>query len=175
LGKFPQTIYEINKKRKKKHKQKLKIMTEQESTKIEFLLTLNDNIVVQRFFNVRGYNPKAKNSLEFYYFMKSFKEELQYLLKMKTVTYMMDNQDSISNDPTIMNTSFTDGPEIFNMYIKIGEQTICHRILDGKLFPPKVRYTVDIRPILKDALRDLTDIFSTKKLSFNYLGIDLSK
>jgi hypothetical protein len=107
--------------------------------------------------------------------MKSFKEELQYLLKMKTVTYMMDNQDSISNDPTIMNTSFTDGPEIFNMYIKIGEQTICHRILDGKLFPPKVRYTVDIRPILKDALRDLTDIFSTKKLSFNYLGIDLSK
>jgi hypothetical protein len=150
-------------------------MKEQESTKIEFLLTLNDNIVVQRFFNVRGYNPKAKNSLEFYYFMKSFKEELQYLLKMKTVTYMMDNQDSISNDPTIMNTSFTDGPEIFNMYIKIGEQTICHRILDGKLFPPKVRYTVDIRPILKDALRDLTDIFSTKKLSFNYLGIDLSK
>jgi hypothetical protein len=150
-------------------------MREQESTKIEFLLTLNDNIVVQRFFNVRGYNPKAKNSLEFYYFMKSFKEELQYLLKMKTVTYMMDNQDSISNDPNIMNTSFTDGPEIFNIYVKIGEQTICHRILDGKLFPPKVRYTVDIRPILKDALRDLTDIFSTKKLSFNYLGIDLSK
>jgi hypothetical protein len=107
--------------------------------------------------------------------MKHFKEALEYHLKMKTVTYMMDNQDSISNDPTIMNTSFTDGPEIFNIYIKLGEQTICHRIFDGKLFPPKVRYTVDIRPILKDALRELTDIFSTNKLNFNYLGIDLSK
>jgi hypothetical protein len=140
-------------------------MREQESTKIEFLLTLNDNIIVQRFFNVRG----------FHYYMKHFKEALEYNLKMKTVTYMMDNQDSISNDPTIMNTSFTDGPEIFNIYIKLGEQTICHRIFDGKLFPPKVRYTVDIRPILKDALRELTDIFSTNKLNFNYLGIDLSK
>jgi hypothetical protein len=150
-------------------------MREQESTKIEFLLTLNDNIIVQRFFNVRGFNPKAKNSLEFHYYMKHFKEALEYNLKMKTVTYMMDNQDSISNDPTIMNTSFTDGPEIFNIYIKLGEQTICHRIFDGKLFPPKVRYTVDIRPILKDALRELTDIFSTNKLNFNYLGIDLSK
>ena len=150
-------------------------MKEQESTKIEFLLTLNDNIVVQRYFNVRGYNPKAKNSLEFHYFMKYFKEDLEYHLKMKTVTYMIDNQDSIMNDPTIMNTSFTDGPEVFNIYVKIGDQTICHRIFDGKLFPPKVRYTVDIRPMLKEALRDLTDIFSTKKLSFNYLGIDLSK
>jgi hypothetical protein len=150
-------------------------MTEQESTKIEFLLKLNDNIIVQRFFNVRGFNPKAKNSLELHYFMKYFKDELQYHLKMKTVTYMMDNQDLISNDPTVMNTSFTDGPEIFNMYIKIGEQTICHRMFDGKLFPPKVRYTVDIRPILKDALRELTDIFSSKKLSFKYLEFDLNK
>jgi hypothetical protein len=150
-------------------------MKEYDSTKVEFLLTLNDNIIVQRFFNVRGFNPKAKNSLELHYYMKNLKEELEYHLKMKTVTYMMDNQPSITNDPTIMNTSFTDGPEVFNIYIKIGEQTICHRIFDGKLFPPKVRYTVDIRPILKDSLRELTDIFSTKKLSFNYLGFDLSK
>lgn len=35
-------------------------MKEQDSTKMEFLLTLNDNIVVQRFFNVRGYNPKGE-------------------------------------------------------------------------------------------------------------------
>ena len=51
-------------------------MKEQESTKMEFLLTLNDNIVVQRFFNVRGYNPKAKNSLELYYYIRQFKDEI---------------------------------------------------------------------------------------------------
>ena len=34
-------------------------------TKLEFLMMVNDNIIVQRFFNVRDYNPKAKNSIEF--------------------------------------------------------------------------------------------------------------
>jgi hypothetical protein len=150
-------------------------MREQESTKMEFLLTLNDNIVVQRFFNVRGFNPKSKNSIELYEFLSNFKEELKEYLKMKTLAYMMDNQDSIMNDPSIMDTSFTDGPETFNIIIKLGEQTICHRIFDGKFYPPKVRYTVDVRPFLKETLRGLTDIFSDKKLSYNYLELDLSK
>ena len=142
---------------------------------MEFLLTLNDNIVVQRFFNVRGYNPKAKNSFELYQYIKGLKEELDYYLKMKTVIYMMDNKESIIHDPKIMDTSFTEGPEIFNLYVKVGEQTICHRYFDGKKFPPKVRYTVDVRPFLKDVLRELTDIFSNQELSFKYLEFDLSK
>lgn len=148
-------------------------MKEQESIKLEFLLTLNENIVVQRFFNVKGYNPRAKNSLELYEYVKSIKDELQYYLKMKTVTYMMDNKEAISHDPTIMETSFTEGPEIFNIYIKIGDTTICHRIFDGKIYPPKVRYTVDVRPYLKEILKDLTDIFSNHKLTHEYLGLEM--
>jgi hypothetical protein len=150
-------------------------MREQDSTKIEFLLTLNDNIIVQRFFNVRGFNPKSKNSVELYEFISDFKKELQEYLKMKTLVYMMDNKDSIIHDSSIMDTSFTDGPEVFNIFIKLGEQTICHRIFDGKFYPPKVRYTVDVRPFLKETLRGLTDIFSDKKLSYNYLELDLDK
>ena len=150
-------------------------MKEQDSTKMEFLLTLNDNIVVQRFFNVRGYTPKAKNSVELYEFILSLKNELQYALKMKTVIYMMDNRDAIAYDPSIMETSYTEGPEIFNIYVKVGEQTICHRVFDGKFYPPKVRYTVDVRPFLKEVLRELTDIFSNNKLTYEYLEFDLSK
>jgi hypothetical protein len=87
---------------------------------------------------------------------------------------MSDNQDALINDPSLMETSFTDGDEHFNIKIRIGEQTICHRYFDGKLFPPKVRYTVDVRPFLKDILRDLTDIFSEQELSFEYLGFELN-
>ena len=148
-------------------------MKEQDSTKMEFLLTLNDNIVVQRFFNVKGYNPKAKSSMELYEFMKSLKEELHYYLKMKTVVYMMDNMEAIKDDPKIMETSFTEGPELFNLFVKVGDTTICHRQFDGKLYPPKVRYTVDVRPFLKEVLRELTDIFSSKKLTYEYLEFDL--
>jgi len=144
-------------------------MKEQDITKMEFLLTLNDNIIVQRFFNVKGYNPKAKNSIDLYDFMRDVKESLHYALKMKTVVYMIDNKEAIEHDPSVMNTSYTDGPEYFNLYVKVGEQTICHRIFDGKMYPPKVRYTVDVRPYLKEILRGLTDIFSDYKLSYEYL------
>ena len=82
---------------------------------------------------------------------------------------MIDNKDAIMHDEKIMDTSFTDGPEVFNIYVKLGEQTICHRIFDGKMFPPKVRYTVDVRPFLKEILRELTDIFSDYRLSYEYL------
>jgi hypothetical protein len=149
-------------------------MKEQEAVKLEFLLTLNDNIIVQRFFNVRGFVSKAKNSLELYDSVRSLKERLEYYLKMKTVIYMMDNKEAIINDPKVMETSFTEGPEVFNLYVKVGEQTICHRVFDGKRFPPKVRYTVDVRPFLKDFLRELTDIFSDNRLTYKYLDFNLA-
>ena len=151
----------------------MKAMKEQDITKMEFLLTLNENIVVQRYFNVKDYNYDAKNSIEFYEFIKDLKDELEYYLKMKTVVYMMDNKEAIIHDPKIMETSFIEGPEYFNIYVKVGDQTICHRIFDGKKFPPKVRYTVDVRPYLKDVLKELTDIFSSQELNYEYCEFDL--
>jgi hypothetical protein len=141
---------------------------------MEFLLTLNENIVVQRFFNVRGYNPKARLSTDLYEYMYTVKEVLHNYLRMKTVVYMLDNKDAIAYDANVMNTSFTDGPENFHLYVKIGDETICHRIFDGKLYPPKVRYTVDVRPYLKDILSNLTDIFSKHDLNHEYCGIELA-
>jgi hypothetical protein len=150
-------------------------MKEESINKMEFLLTLNDNIVVQRFYNVRNYNPSAAYSVELVEFMRQVEDDLVRDLKMKTVMYMMDNQESIYLDPEVLNTSNTDGPEYFNMYVKMGEDKIFHRIFDGKLFPPKVRYTVDVRPSLKNILKGLTDIFSGENFSYEYMEYDLSK
>jgi hypothetical protein len=150
-------------------------MKEEQAVKMEFLLTLNDNIVVQRFFNVRNYNPKAPRSVQSFELLKYVQETLQYDLKMKTTTYMMDNQDAIIEEPEILNTSNTDEPENFNIYVKLGDNVLLHRIFDGKLFPPKVRYTVDVRPFLKDFLRNFTEYFSSENLTYKYLGYDLSK
>jgi hypothetical protein len=149
-------------------------MKEQDMTKIEFTLSLNDNIVVQRFFNVKGFNPKSKNSVELYDYVRDLKDELEYNLKMRTVVYMLDNMYQIMEDPKVMDTSFTDGPEVFNLIIKVEDKTICHRAFDAKKYPPKIRYTVDIRPQIKSILRDLTDIFSTKNLTYEYLEFNLN-
>jgi hypothetical protein len=149
-------------------------MKDQDSVKLEFLMMVNDNIIVQRFFNVREFNDKAKNSLELYELIQTLKEDVQSQLALKTVTYMSDNMYEIINNPAILETSYIDGPEYFNIFIKQNDVTICHRQIDAKVYPPKVRYTVDVRPHLKNLLMNLTDIFSSKNLTYNYLDVNLS-
>ena len=143
-------------------------MKEQDITKVEFLLMCNDNIVVQRFFNVRNFNKNAHKSEDFYYHIESICNELKYDLKMRSVTYMLDNEYEISENPDVLNTSITDGPENFNLIIKLGDMTICKREFNAKVYPPKVRYTVDLRPKLKSILSSLTDIFSGRDFNYFY-------
>lgn len=147
---------------------------EQDLTKMEFLLTLNDRIIVQRFYNVKGFNSSAKNSLELYEFIRDVKDDLELDLKNRTVTYMVDNINQIMEDENVLNTSMTDGEEHFNLFIKVGDETLCHRQFNAKLYPPKIRYTVDVRPYLKTVLKGLTDIFSGENLTYEYLGLPLS-
>jgi hypothetical protein len=138
--------------------------------KLEFLMMVNDNIIVQRFFNVRDFNPRAKSSIELLEYMSGLVFDIEYSLKMKAVSYLLENQYEITNNPSLLNTSYTDDPEYFNIFIKQNDKTICHRRIDAKLYPPKIRYTVDIRQQIKNVLHDLTDIFSSKDLTFDYLG-----
>ena len=142
-------------------------------TKVEFLMTLNNNFVVQRFFNVKGYNEKSKSSTELYDYIRSLASELQTKLRNKSVVYMLENRFQIEEDATILETSNTDGPETFNIILKVGNETICHRIIDAKVYPPKVRYTLDIRPSIKNILRELTDILSEKNLSYKMMNYSL--
>lgn len=148
-------------------------MKEQTTTKLEFLMKVNNNIIVQRLFNIKDYNPKAKGSVELYNLIREFKSDLERELKIKTATYMLDNMYEIMNNPSVLDTSYTDGPESFSIYIKEGNQTICHREFDAKVYPPKIRYTVDVRPHLKNLLMSLTDIFSSENLNYKYLGVTL--
>jgi hypothetical protein len=150
-------------------------MNQNEMTKMEFLLTLNENIVVQRFYNVRGLNVKAKNSMDVYDQILDFTEDLQRYLKIRSVDYLLENEYQIIEDPQVLETSFTDGPENFNIYVKVDGETIHHRQFDAKVYPPKIRYTVDVRFLLKDLLRNLTETFSSKNLTLDYMGVHLGR
>ena len=148
-------------------------MKQTDVTKVEFLLTLNDNIIVQRFLNVKNINPNVKKSYELYESVRYFAEELSWFLKTKAVQYLTENQTTITMDPDVMNTSSTDGAEHFNIYIKIADQLVSHRIIDGKLYPPKVRYTVDVRPFIKDYSKELTSVLVSDNLTHEYLEKNL--
>jgi hypothetical protein len=145
-------------------------MREQDLTKLEFLLTINDNIIVQRFFNVRGYVPSAHNSIDFYEFITDLKDDIEMKMKLNTAAYLSDYMDEITRNPAILETSNTDGPEYYNIYVKLGDRVLCHRQFNAKLYPPKVRYTVDIKRYVKNILNQLADILSDDDLSYDYLG-----
>ncbi len=68
-------------------------MSNQEVTKFEFLLTLEGNIICQRFFNVREHNPKSRRSMDLHYYVKNICDDICSDLKTKTLDYLHENRD----------------------------------------------------------------------------------
>ena len=87
--------------------------------KCEFLLTLNENIICQRYFNVRNYNPKYKNSLDLYYTISDIAEDLKYSLKNKAFDYIYDRYNQYTNYVNLSDQDLErNEDEVFHLYVK---------------------------------------------------------
>lgn len=143
-----------------------------DSTKMEFLLTLSGNIIVQRFFNVKGYNPQSRKSLDLHYNVKYICEEISLDLKEKTLEYLHDNQNYFP----LFDPSTNEGPddeEHFLLEIKHNDDVFISRIFASHIFHPKVRYSVDIRPKIRRILGELSETLSSNNLERQYLNYEL--
>lgn len=147
-------------------------MTNQDLTKFEFLLTLEGNIVVQRYFNVKGHNPKSRRSLDLHYYVKEICDEIFEDLKIKTSDYLYENREYFYGLDSAEPNEDSE-KENFLLEIKMGDDVFIQRMFPAYFFHPKVRYTVDIRPHLKRYLADLTAILSTQRLETTYLTYQL--
>ena len=141
-------------------------------TKFEFLLTLEGNIICQRFFNVREHNDAAKRSMDLHYYVKNICEEISEDLKIKSSDYLCENQNYFLSSDYVEDSNEKDR-EHFLLEIKLGDDVFIQRIFPAFYYHPKVRYTVDIRPKLKRILSDLTDILSSYDLETTYLQYEL--
>lgn len=147
-------------------------MQNQDFTKFEFLLTLEKNIVIQRYFNVPNYNPKAKNSLFLYECVKYICEEISQDLKMKTLDYLSDDHKSFLDFNYEELTTRPD-EEYFLLRILLGEEVFISRIFPAHIYHPKARYAVDIRPKVRRILSDLTNVLSSEVLNNTYLQYEI--
>jgi hypothetical protein len=147
-------------------------MTNQDITKFEFILTLEKNIVIQRFFNVNDYNPEAKNSVDLYECVTSICKNIANDLKGKTLDYMNENPGYFTDQKNAEEAA-DNKEENFLLRIKLGDQVFISRIFPAHIYHPKARYAVDIRPKVRKILSDLTDILSSKKLNKTYLQYEL--
>ena len=138
--------------------------------KCEFLLKLNDNIVCQRYFTVRKFNDYATNSMDLHYLVTDIANDIESDLKTKTLHLL----ESRYYDRDIDGLNLFDSEEYFTITIKRGTKDIYQRVILAHLYPPKVRFTVDIRPKLNKILRDLTDVLSQDEVVCNYQDYELN-
>ena len=87
---------------------------------------------------------------------------------MKTLDYLNDNENYFldlkdTEEPTDAKK------EYFLLQIKLVDDVFISRIFPAYIYHPKVRYAVDIRPIVKKILSDLTTVLSSRKLTKTYL------
>jgi hypothetical protein len=147
-------------------------MNIQEQNKFEFLLTLDNNIICQRFFNVRDYNPQSRRSLDLHYLVKEICEEIGQDLKIKSSNYLVENQNYVLNSANVEEQSSNE-EQHFLLQIKQNDDVFIERIFLASVFHPKVRYSVDIRPKLRRILADLTETMSRDELETTYLQYEL--
>ncbi len=141
-------------------------------TKFEFLLSLDGNIICQRYFNVKDHVSQARRSMDLHYYVQNICDDISEDLKMKSSNYLCENQNYFLSSEFVEDAPEKD-KEHFLLEIKIGDEVFIQRIFPAYWYHPKVRYTVDIRPNLKKILSDLTDILSSEDLETTYLQYEL--
>ena len=139
----------------------------EEKEKFEFVLSIEDNIICQRFFTVRNYNNKTLRSLDLYWTVEDIKDVVVKQLILKTVDIIDEYFKEDTSKPQVENEDFT-------IIIKKGNKIIMTRLFPANIYPPKVRYSVDIRPKISFILRELSDKNTTSSYyrqilcQFNY-------
>lgn len=144
----------------------------QEITKFEFLLTLGGNIICQRYFNVKDHNPSTRKSMDLHYYVKEISDKISEDLKIKSSDYLCENQNYFLNSENVEDVN-EKTEEYFLLQIKLGDDVFIQRMFPAHYYHPKVRYTVDIRPRLKEILSVLTEILSLKEPETTYLQYEL--
>lgn len=146
-------------------------------TRFEFLLTLENNIVIQRYFNVNDYNTNTKYSVDLYECVTDMCNDISKDLKWKTLDYLDNNSNLYFNwegENLSPDNEDDNKQEHFSLQIKMGNDVFITRQFPAYIFHPKVRYTVDIRPKIRGYLEELSNVLSLTNPTTKYMDYRLN-
>jgi hypothetical protein len=138
-----------------------------ENLRFEFLFCINNDIICQRFFNVRDYNEDVLISLELKELIDSIAGTgvtegiLPSFLKEKSVDFLWKSFDPYA-EPS-MNLDTQNKNDVFSFEIKVDKNTVAKTTFSGDLFPKKVKQYVDIRELIPTIMAEIRTVFSQKK------------
>ena len=136
----------------------------------EFLLKINDNIICQRYFNIRNYNSECRESYEIKEMMdeimgmnKDFKLGiLPEFFKEKCMTSLWEgyNPNYYQSKNKLYTKNIFDKQDIFKFEVLAHKEVITSSTFDGSLFQSGVRRSIDIREIIPQIIRTICDYMS---------------
>lgn len=143
--------------------------------KFEFLLLINGNIICQRYFNVKDFNP---NVLQSYNLKECTDRCVNFItgegqwdipsestLKGKTWEYLWSGYNpNLDEYPQGETKDNYEDEDVFTFQIRLNGRVVIERQFSGNDYPPKVRYDVDIRGIIPEIIADIQETMGEKKL-----------
>ena len=152
-----------------------------EEQRFEFVLYINKHIICQRYFSIRDYNETALKSLE----IKELMDRLVGVnnvgamgiipnqLKNKAVDYLWKFYNPYGVQTEVVAKNNFEKEDTFDFEIKVDKEVVAQRSFSGNLFPPQVRYQVDIKELIPSIISEIKDTLSRKKYTTKYANVVL--
>jgi hypothetical protein len=143
--------------------------------KFEFVLYINGNIVVQRYFTVKNFNEKSIRSIEAKECVDTCVAMIERDLKLKTFEYLYKNYNPWKEQTAeeIISENIYEEEDLFDFEIKADDKLVAKKRFTGNVYPQRVRYSVDVRKIIPSLIKEIQETFSSENFSVEYSGISL--
>jgi hypothetical protein len=128
-----------------------------EQGNFEFTLYLNKNIVVQRFFNVIGFNKDIIETWDFKEVIDNNKEIIHEHLKNMSIDFMNKYSDYFWDNPSY---DQNDSEDFLTMVVKCDGNVIANRTWDARIYPASVRYKVNIKNLIFNLINPIQKCLS---------------
>jgi hypothetical protein len=149
----------------------------------EFLLKINDNIICQRYFNIKNYNPDCRESLEIREMMTdimgmSEQVELGILpefFKKKCILSTWDsyNPNYYQSKNKLYTKNIYDKQDILKFEVLVYKEIICSGTFDGSVFQSGVRRNINIKEIIPLLIKTIGYYMSLDEYTVEYAGVKL--
>jgi hypothetical protein len=160
----------------------------------EFVLKINDNIICQRYFNIKGYNNECRESLE----MKEMMDDIMGVnqqIKLGVIPDFFKYRCVVNSYKPYYNQNnyLNDKDDIFSLEVlknnvnklrnknndfnldDLQKEKLAEGTFDGKMFHPNVRYEIDIRSIIPEIIGVIQDYLGSSSYTKEYGDVSLKR
>lgn len=111
----------------------------------DFSLFINDKIICQRFFKDNNYKKNYINFNEAVEIITVTTNLIKDFIKSESIDLLWKNYDSYNRKTMLYKEAKND---LFKIEVSYNSKLIASSCIEAYIYPPKVKYNVNIRPII---------------------------